>query len=141
MLSVVCGLSRFVFECCLLCPVAAYCCTSLTVGVVVCCLLFGVLAGVVCVQCWCVVVVSSRCVWACCSLFIADYVCLCGVLLVVAVCYCLLLVVVLACVVVHVWCSCRFDFVVDDCRWRLLRCVVCLLLFVAVFVLCRLLLL
>ena len=66
---------------------------------------------------------------------------LCGVSLVAAVRYCLLLVVVLACVVVHVWCSCRVEFVVDGCRWRLLRCVVWLLLFVAVFVCCRLLLL
>ena len=61
MLSVVCVLSPFVFECCLLCFVAAYCCTSLTVGVVVCCLVFGVLVGVVCVRCWCVVVVRCRC--------------------------------------------------------------------------------
>ena len=54
-------LSLFGFERCLLCFVAASCCSSLTVGVVVCCLLFGVLDGVVCVQCRCVAVVRGRC--------------------------------------------------------------------------------
>ena len=77
---------------------------------------------------------------ACCSLFIADCVYLRGVSLVAAVCCCLLLVVVLVC-----FCPwlvlVSFDFVVDGCRWRLLRCVVWLLLFVVVVVVCCLLLL
>ena len=75
---------------------------------------------------------------ACCSLFIADCACLCGVWFVVAVRYCLLLVV-LACVDVHVLVFLSFCFVVDGCSLRLLWCVFvggCRLLSCLCFVVC-----